>query len=69
MKLKAALLGLTFSEYFLELGVIKLIPFDRGVKVSTPYLVVQYFSLFLDVTCHKAGLFNTHRKIFSKLCL
>lgn len=43
MKLKAALLVLTLSEYFVELGVINLIQLARGVKESNPYLVVRYF--------------------------
>jgi hypothetical protein len=65
MKLKAALLVLTLSEYFVELGVIKLIQLARGVKESNPTLSFGTFSLFLDVTCHEAGFFNPHCKIFS----
>ena len=55
MKLKAALLVLTLSEYFVKLGVIKLIQLARGVKESNPPFVIRYFSLFPDVACNEAA--------------
>ena len=68
MKLKAALLVLTLSEYFVELGVIKLIQLARGVKESNPYLVVRYFFFSSLMSLVMRPAFLTHIARYSLSC-